>query len=216
MAVLDKPILYSFRRCPYAMRARMGLDAAKIAVEHREVRLRDKPQAMLDASPKGSVPVLVLTDGTVIDESIDILEYALSVDDPEEWARDREKDRADAEAFLDQFKHHLDRYKYASRYDPDVERGAVDLGHRKQAMDLLADLSQPLDNHAFLRGGRPRLIDIALFPFVRQFAAVERDWWKETASKGLQVWLSHWLNDSRFKRIMTKHPVWEPDHGTET
>lgn len=204
------PILYSFRRCPYAMRARMGLDVAEITVEHREVLLRDKPQAMLDASPKGSVPVLVLPDGSVIDESLDILDYALTQSDPENWARQREQDRTDAEDFLTPFKHHLDRYKYASRYDKTLPRGAVDLQHRAQAIALLDTLSDPLAQSSFLRGDHPRLIDIALFPFVRQFAAVEPDWWNERAPDDLQTWLTYWLNDDRFRRIMKKHPVWSP------
>lgn len=205
------PILYSFRRCPYAMRARMALDAAEIHVQHREVLLRDKPQAMLDASPKGSVPVLVLSHGRVIDESLDIMSYALSLADPQGWAIAAQADRDDAEAFLTPFKADLDRYKYASRYDPKAKRGTVNLDHRAAAMSRLIEFSEPLKTSEFLRGSTPRLIDVAIFPFIRQFAAVEPAWWTEAAPKGLQRFLAHWLSDERFLRIMVKHPVWTPD-----
>ena len=208
MSDVARPILYSFRRCPFAMRARMALDAAGIAVEHREVRLRDKPASMLAASPKGTVPVLIKADGQVLDESLDIAIYALSVSDPVGWSVDMDSDRADANAFLDSFKDNLDRYKYASRYNADVPRGAVDITYRKQAMHALEDLAEPLNVTPHLRGDTPRLIDVATFPFVRQFAAVEPDWWREAASEGLQRWLATWLSDPRFKRIMAKHPVW--------
>lgn len=207
---MSDPVLYSFRRCPYAMRARMALNAAEIGVEHREVLLRDKPAAMIEASPKGTVPVLILPDGQVIDESLDIMMWALSQNDPENWLIDGASDRAAAELFLSQFKDRLDRYKYASRYDPTVARGAVDLEKRREAFAILEDLSESLSATDYLRGSHPRLLDIATFPFVRQFAAVEPDWWSETASSGLKNWLESWLENARFKRIMTKFPVWQP------
>lgn len=185
----------------------MALDAAAIPVEHREILLRDKPAAMLEASPKGTVPV-VITDERVLDESLDIMIWALDQNDPEDWLRDAAKDRSDTEAFLGDFKDKLDRYKYASRYDSSALRGAVDINFRREAMALLLDLASSLETTQFLRGDRPRLIDIATFPFVRQLAAVEPDWWAATAPTALAKWLGDWLESDRFKRIMTKHPIW--------
>lgn len=189
------------------MRARMALDVAEITVEHREILLRDKPAAMLEASPKGTVPVLV-TNLRVLDESLDIMNWALAQNDPEGWLVDGQEDRLEAERFLTNFKDKLDRYKYASRYDPSVPRGAVDTDYRREAMAILSDLALPLETTQFLRGDCPRLIDVATFPFVRQFAAVEPQWWAASAPSGLIRWLGHWLQSDRFKRIMTKHSLW--------
>jgi len=146
------------------MRARMALDVANITIEHREILLRDKPSTMLAASPKGTVPVLV-TDAGVLDESLDIMNWALAQKDPEDWLVDGPQDRIDAERFLTDFKDKLDRYKYASRYDPSVPRGMVDTDYRREAMTLLSDFSLPLETTEFLRGDRPRLIDVSIFPF---------------------------------------------------
>ncbi|MEM7727906.1 MAG: glutathione S-transferase N-terminal domain-containing protein [Pseudomonadota bacterium] len=208
---MNPPILYSFRRCPFAMRARLALDAAGIDVEHREVLLRDKPDAMLAASPKGTVPVLVLSDGTVHDESLDIMVWALRRNDPNGWLANLEPDYADAQVFLAAFKERLDRYKYASRYDPSKVRGDIDPDARGTAMAVLLDFTAPLSETPFLRGERPSLLDVATFPFVRQFAAVEPGWWSQAAPEGLRKWLAHWLGSDRFKRIMRKHPVWSPE-----
>jgi len=190
------------------MRARMALDVSGIKVEHREVLLRDKPAAMLTASPKGTVPVLV-TDSSVIDESLDVMIWALEQNDPENWLAEKDQDRLDIETFLDTFKDRLDRYKYASRYDPSVQRGDVDVKQRAAAMTVLTQFTSSLDDAQYLRGDQPRLIDIATFPFIRQFAAVEPEWWNGSAPKPLLLWLSEWLNSERFRRIMTKHPKWE-------
>lgn len=190
------------------MRARMALDVSGIDFEHREILLRDKPAAMLTASPKGTVPVLV-TDTSVMDESLDLMIWALTQNDPENWLADSEQDQLDVEAFLSLFKDQLDRYKYASRYDPNVARGDVDLKQRALAMTTLTQFTASLENTPYLRGDSPRLIDVAAFPFVRQFAAVQPDWWDEAAPKPLSQWLSEWLHSDRFKRIMVKHPVWK-------
>lgn len=197
------------------MRARMALDAAGVAVEHREVLLRDKPTEMLDASPKGTVPVLVTPEGNVIDESLDVMQWALTQSDPDGWLIEGGQDRIDVEAFLAGFKGQLDRYKYASRYDPSAQRGAVDLNRRADAMTLLTQFTAPLQNTAYLRGPAPRLIDIATFPFIRQFAAVEPDWWKEMAPQSLQQWLAGLVQSERFRRIMTKHPLWASNPDPE-
>jgi glutathione S-transferase len=190
------------------MRARMALDVSGVEIEHREVLLRDKPAAMLTASPKGTVPVLV-TDTGVIDESLDVMIWALSQNDPENWLADSEQDQLDVESFLNSFKEQLDRYKYASRYDPSVPRGDVDLKQRVLAMATLTQFTASLENTPYLRGDSPRLIDIAAFPFVRQFAAVQPNWWNDAAPQSLSLWLSDWLQSDRFKRIMFKYSVWK-------
>ena len=207
-----KPILYSFRRCPYAMRARMAIDAAGIEVEHREVVLSRKPAAMLDASPKGTVPVLVLPDGCVLDESLDIMDWALARHDPEGWRHAGARDRADA--FLNRFKPALDRYKYASRYRPGAARGDVDAEQGEIALRALIDFAAPLDGQAFLSGAAPGYLDIATFPFVRQFAAVEPERWAEAAPAAVQRWLQTLVGSGRFHRIMAKRPEWDGDAAT--
>ncbi|MGB6229587.1 MAG: glutathione S-transferase N-terminal domain-containing protein [Litorimonas sp.] len=207
------PILYSFRRCPYAMRARMALDVSGIRVEHREVALRNKPDAMLKASPKGTVPVLVTEDGKVIDESLEIMIWALDRNDPEGWLEAADADSIFVDTFLSEFKTVLDRYKYASRYDPEARRGDVDTAHRGHALDLIETHFVPLESRPFLGGGSPRLADMATFPFVRQFANVEPDWWRQSAPAGTRRWLTGLVESPRFQRIMGKHDLWKPDQG---
>jgi glutathione S-transferase len=155
------PILYSFRRCPYAMRARMALLVSGQAVGLREVVLRAKPRALLDASPKGTEPVLVLPDGQVIEQSLDIMLWALRRRDPENWLSGR--DAGLIAANDGPFKHHLDHYKYAGRHDGDP------LPHRAAALGLLEPLEERLAAAPFLCGPARTLTDIAIFPFVRQF-----------------------------------------------
>lgn len=194
-------ILYSFRRCPYAMRARMALSLAGAEYEHREVLLRDKPEQLLKASPKGSVPVFLAGD-TVIDESLDIMRWALP---------DIEFDTGIIRMIDGPFKHHLDRYKYASRYDPNLERGAIDLSHRNKAVDALQLIESQLGEGPFLCGCAMGPTDMASFPFVRQFAAVERDWWNAGAELPLtRDWLAQCLASDVFNEVMQKFPVWDP------
>jgi len=196
-------ILYSFRRCPYAMRARMALRTADVKYEHREVLLRNKPQAMLEASPKGSVPVFIHSDGTVIDESVDIMRWALP---------NADFDLEVLHLIDGPFKHHLDRYKYASRYDVTLRRGDVDLSHRAEAVSNLNSLEQRLSRSPYLSGKAFGPTDMAVFPFVRQFAAVEPIWWAEDSGLSrLRDWLSTCLEANIFKSIMIKHQVWSSD-----
>lgn len=195
-----RPILYSFRRCPYAMRARMALLISGTRYTHREVLLRDKPAAMLAASPKGTVPVLVLVDGTVVDESIDIMRWALSQHDPEDWLP-----RADAALvarFDGAFKHHLDRYKYASRYNVDP------LAHRAAGLAMLAELGARLNEQEYLDGTARGFSDIALFPFVRQFVGVDADWFAANAPSRLREWLAALLASQLFEQAMVKMEPW--------
>jgi len=200
------PILYSFRRCPYAMRARLALHVSATPVEHREVLLRDKPAAMLDASPKGTVPVLVLPDGSVLEESLDIMRWALERNDPEGWlAADARGTERLVSACDGPFKHHLDRYKYATRYE-----GAKPDDHRAAGLEYLVSLDRILRVTPQLAGARMSLADAAIFPFVRQFANTDRDWFDAQDLSGLQTWLAGHLASERFSAIMQKQPLWAP------
>ncbi|MES2045494.1 MAG: glutathione S-transferase [Pseudomonadota bacterium] len=196
------PVLYSFRRCPYAMRARMALLVSAIPFELREIVLRDKPAAMIAASPKATVPVLVLEDGAVIDESLDIMRRALDRRDPEDWLGG---DDADLIArFDDRFKHHLDRYKYPDRHHADPAE------HRAAALALLGELEQRLATHANLCRDTRALTDIALMPFVRQFAAVDRVWFDAQPIPRVQAWLAAHIASPLFDRAMQRVAVWVP------
>ena len=202
---MSRPILYSFRRCPYAMRTRLALASAQIPVEHREVQLRDKPAAMLAASPKGTVPVLITGD-TVIDESYDIMLWALRQNDPEGWL-DVPPQAHDLITLADgPFKTSLDSYKYASRTEnPDPEK------HRSDATRFLMTRHTMLTSQPYLYGPTPRLPDMAIAPFVRQFAHVDLDWFTAQPWPNLSQWLSDFKASERFVSIMVKHPVWTPD-----
>ncbi len=195
-------ILYSFRRCPYAMRARMALLIGATPIEVREVALRSKPAAMIEASPKGTVPVLVRSDGRVLDESLDIMRWALGRHDPEDWLAG--DDEPLIRTFDDRFKHHLDRYKYADRHQADPA------AHRSAALTLLRQLEQRL----ILRGNLCRkersLADIAILPFVRQFAAVDPAWFDAQDLPRLRDWLTRHIASPLFERIMARADPWQP------
>lgn len=198
--MLDGPILYSFRRCPYAMRARMAMLASGVAYQHREVLLRDKPAAMLAVSPKGTVPVLVLVDGSVIDESIDIMCWALAQHDPEHWLP--HNDAGLIKIFDGTFKFHLDRYKYADRFDDDP------LAHRAAGLAILTELDDRLSEQSYLGGATRGFSDIALFPFVRQFAQVDVDWFATRAPVAVRNWLATLMACDLFQRAMVQIPRW--------
>lgn len=196
-------ILYSFRRCPYAMRARLALVASGTRVELREVKLSAKPEALLMASPKGTVPVLVLPDGRVIDQSIDIMRYALARNDPEDWLSG---DDPDLIAMNDgPFKHDLDRYKYPERHGSDA------LSHRAAALRFLEKLEARLATNAYLRGPLWGLADAAIFPFVRQFAAVDPNWFDALALPSLKAWLGKALTSQLFTTAMIRVAPWVPE-----
>ncbi len=194
------PVLYSFRRCPYAIRARMALWVAEIAVELREVKLAAKPPELLAASAKATVPVLVLPDGAVIDQSLDIMRWALGQNDPEGWLAGDDPDLIAAND--GPFKHHLDRAKYPGRY----EDAGTD--HRAAALALLAPLEEQLAQARYLGGADIGLTDIALFPFVRQFAAIDPAWFAAQSLPHLQGWLDSHLASPLFAAVMDKYPPW--------
>ena len=198
---MAKPVLYSFRRCPYAMRARMALHISETPVEMREILLRDKPAEMLAASPKGTVPVLVLNDGTVIDESLDIMRWALAANDPEGWLIGDDPELL--HTIDGPFKHHLDRYKYATRHSTDPAE------HRAAAYAILAGLDTRLSKQPFLAGTRRTIADIATFPFIRQFANTDPDWFAAQPIPALRAWLQDLVSSTLFSAIMVKHPPWE-------
>lgn len=199
---MERPILYSFRRCPYAMRARMALAISGTACHIREVKLSHKPAELIAASPKATVPVLVLPGGEVIEESLDIIRWALLQNDPESWLG--REDRILIEANDGPFKHHLDRYKYPNRYACDP------LSHRAAGLAPLAVLEKRLANHQNLCGEQRGMTDIAIFPFVRQFAQVDRIWFDAQPLTGLQAWLDRHLASPLFSATMLKLAPWEP------
>lgn len=192
------PILYSFRRCPYAMRARLAVRISGLAVDRVEVKLRDKPPAMLAASPKGTVPVLVLPDGLVIDESLDIMRHALAFADPEDWLA--REDAAVISVNDGTFKHHLDRYKYPERH------GSDPFTHRAAGLDWLRALNDRLAAQANIGGEGRGLTDMAVMPFVRQFAAVDRDWFDAQDIPHLQRWLATHMSSPLFVAVMERAP----------
>lgn len=201
---MKAPLLYSFRRCPYAIRARLALHYAGVAVDKCEVSLRDKPAQLLRISPKGTVPVLQLPDGSVLEESLDIARWALQQADPHKLLRRgaaQTQGAALIEANDGEFKHWLDRYKYADRHPE-----APPEHYRAQGEHTLATLESRLASHRYLCDDRPSLADIAIAPFVRQFAHVDRDWFAATPYLNLQAWLEHWLTSEAFETVMRKPP----------
>lgn len=182
------------------MRARLALAVSGVPVELREVKLSAKPAPMLEASPKGTVPVLVLPDGTVIDESLDVMHWALTLNDPEHWLK-----RTDT-ALIDRndgaFKHHLDRYKYPERH------GSEAPAHRASGLAILQDLDAQLAEHGQLCGPNRGLADMALMPFVRQFAAVDPAWFASQPLPHLQRWLADHAGSALFGAVMTKFAPW--------
>ncbi|MDQ6978356.1 MAG: glutathione S-transferase [Ghiorsea sp.] len=198
-----KSILYTFRRCPYAMRARLALTYVEIRLEYREIMLKNKPQAMLDVSPKGTVPVLVLENGEIIDESLDIMLWALQQSDPENWLQHKEEAFILIEENDNTFKPWLDRYKYADRFPEQTQTF-----YRTQGELFLHKLENKLSQSTFLFGNHPTLADFAIFPFVRQFASVDKAWFNQSAYPKLQKWLNSHLESSLFEKTMVKRPVW--------
>lgn len=198
-------LLYSFRRCPYAMRARLGIAFAGLTVELREIVLRNKPAHMLEISPKGTVPVLLLTDGTVIEESIEILEWALGQQDPQHLL-DVNLEQADAlvQRNDNEFKHWLDRYKYSDRYPEQSQ-----LEYRQQGEQFLKALEELLAQNTYLFGSNISKADIAIMPFVRQFAHVDREEFYALPYPKVQQWLRNWLEHPVFLQTMKKYQPWQ-------
>ena len=202
----DAPILYSFRRCPYAMRARLALLVSGIRCEMREITLAHKPTNMLEASPKGTVPVLVLKD-RVLDQSLDIMHWALGQNDPEGWSTSGQTLDEEAHALVrmcdDAFKTHLDRYKYPNRYD--LANGLAD---REAGSAYLDQLNTKLMQSKFLMGAKWSWVDAAVAPFVRQFARTDRVWFDAQAWTPLQNWLTQFEQSESFIAVMHRYKIW--------
>lgn len=205
------PILYSFRRCPYAIRARLALGHAGVQVELREVRLRDKPPALLAVSPRGTVPVLELGDGRVLTESLHIMSWALSHGAAQDRLPGDDAERTAIERNDGPFKRLLDGYKYPERHP-----GSTAQDHRARAIDChLAPLDDSLSGQAFLHGDRPGLSDWAIAPFVRQFAQVDATWFAGAPLPSLRRWLSAVLTSPLFVAVMHDRPApWRPGDAT--
>ena len=199
-----KPILYSYRRCPYAMRARMTLKYAGIEYEHREIVLRNKPQSMLQVSPKGTVPVLCV-GVLILDQSMDIMRWALDRSDPDGWL---EPDQLIAIEWLEKndgpFKTLLDQYKYPERYShlnrEEILNAAIEL--------MLRPMETVLELNAYLMGNTLSWVDIAIFPFIRQFSMSDQKNFEALPFNRLQGWLGQLIESELFNSVMHKHPVW--------
>lgn len=190
------------------MRARLALHASGVAVELREIALRNKPDHMLEVSPKGSVPVLVLPDGSVIDESWEIMQWALRQHDPEVWLGEQDSYLIAATPLINRndtrFKYALDRYKYADRY-PEFSR----IYYRNLGVVFLLTLEEQLQTTRYLLGDTPSIADAAVVPFIRQFAEVDKDWFAQSPYPALRIWLTEIVNSSRFAAVMQKQPIWQ-------
>jgi glutathione S-transferase len=201
---MQRPLLYTYRRCPYAIRARMALLQAGIAFDAHEIVLRDKPPELLALSPKATVPVLVLPDGRVIEQSMDIIRWAFEGPDHAGWWG--RADMPDNQALIERndgpFKQHLDRYKYPQRHAP------VDptVGRDQAAACLLHLLEQRLASAAWLGGDAPCAADLAIFPFVRQFRAVDAGWFDAQPWPATRRWLQGWVEGEQFEACMRKLP----------
>jgi len=199
-----RPILYSYRRCPYAMRARMALKYAGVDVEHREIELRNKPQSMLQASSKGTVPVLCIGD-SVLDQSVDIMLWAIERSDPDDWG---DVDDASTQDWINKndgrFKTLLDQYKYPNR-SPELNQEEV----LHEALELmLLPLERSLQSSQYLLGNKMSWVDIAIFPFIRQFSMVDTKRFERLPIPATQRWLDKHLKSELFNEVMQKHPVW--------
>ncbi|HEX7868347.1 MAG TPA: glutathione S-transferase [Variovorax sp.] len=202
------PVLYSFRRCPYAMRARLALIASGQHCELREVVLKSKPAEMLAASPKGTVPVLLTEDGAVLEQSLDVMLWALRRNDPLRWLQPEAGTLQDTLALVaicdDDFKPQLDRYKYPDRH---ADGGEI---ARERGALFLRDLEARLSTSSLhLAGTHATLADAALMPFVRQFAMVDQAWFDAQPWPRLQAWLSGWTASDLFERAMHKYEPWK-------
>jgi len=209
------PILYSLKNCPYATRARMAVFYSQHAVILRNISLKNKPQEMLDASSKGTVPVLVLSDQkpSIIDESLDIMLWALSMNDPSDLLHKEDSDSLPnmlklIASFDNEFKSHLETYKCAKRYHED---NLIDCRQACEVFikDLEQRLTEPcLPGHSFLVSTKLSLADIAILPFIRQFAKVERQWYLQAPYPQVRNWLNNFLQNAMFAKVMTEYPLW--------
>ena len=207
------PIIYSLRNCPFAMRARIAIYKSQQPVLLRDIVLKDKPQEMLVASPKGTVPVLITPNGTVIEESFEVMLWALSMSDPDDLLFSGDDEMLASMQTLiyrfdNEFKRCLENYKCAKRYS---ETNVIEC--RQACEAYIAPLEQLLTAHQYLMADRESLADIALLPFIRQFARVERQWYLQAPYPHVRQWLNHYLQSKMFSKVMTKHQLWLPNRS---
>ena len=207
---MNTPILYSFRRCPYCMRAHIGLNYSSASIELREVFLKEMPEELLKVSPNKTVPVLILSDDIAMDESWDILKWALRKNDPDNWLGDGEQYLADAEMLVEtndfSFKTDLDHYKYADR-NPEHSKEH----YRAECEEFIEELEEMLSGHVYLLTDTLTVADIAVFPFVRQFSLVDKTWFDQSRYKNVKRWLDILINSELFQNAFLKHDAWQSD-----
>ena len=174
--------------------------------EIREVLLRDKPPSMLEYSPKGTVPVLILQDGNVIDESLDVIDWALNLNDPDDWQRSKDTKKTKELIKINdgEFKYHLDRYKYSKRYDNEDPEF-----HRKKCLKFIESLNNELNNSKYIFDNNISYIDIVLLPFIRQFRIADMEWFDSLPYDNIKVWLSKFLDSFLLNIIMKKYDLWK-------
>ena len=204
------PILYSFRRCPYAMRARLAIKASGIIVEIREVELKNKPKEFLGISPKATVPIVCISSKQIIEESLDIMEWALKINDPLKLLKYEKLNRIEIHNILNklenEFKQNLDRYKYSSRFDqPNPEL------YRDKNLRILNQFNNLLQHNKGIYSSHLSLLDYAIFPFIRQFRNVNSVWFDSLELKFLQTWLYELIDSDEFSSIMKKYEIWNPN-----
>ena len=203
------PILFSFRRCPYAMRARIAIKLCKQTCEIREISLRSKSEEFLNLSQKGTVPVLLFPNGQIIDESLDIIKWAMSRNDPFKLKSDDDniykQDLKLINVFDNDFKYHLDRYKYSSHYE-DANREK----HRNKAQAILAEINTLLIENNWIRGDHPTLPDISILPFVRQYRIADTEWFdRHLKLPRVKNWLNDFITSTLLSQVMLKYKIWE-------
>ena len=205
---MNTPILYSFRRCPYCMRAHMALKKSGIKVELREVKLSDMPEEATTISPKATVPILVLPDGSFIDESWDIVKWALEQNDPDKWLGDNKELLLDIEMLIEtndfSFKEDLDHYKYADRHPEKTE-----LEYRQACEEFIEELEAMLTENNYLLTDQLTAADISVFSFVRQFSMVDKDWFDQAPYPKVQHWLEEIVSSDFFQSVFQKHEIWQ-------
>lgn len=204
------PILYSFRRCPYAMRARLAIKASGIIVEIREVELKNKPKEFLGISPKATVPIVCISSKQIIEESLDIMEWALKINDPLKLLKYEKLNRIEIHNILNklenEFKQNLDRYKYSSRFDLPSPKL-----YRDKNLQTLNEFNNLLQNNKGICSSHLSLLDYAVFPFIRQFRNVNSVWFDSLELKFLQTWLYELIDSDEFSSIMKKYEIWNPN-----
>ena len=203
------PILYSFRRCPYAMRARLAIKTSGIKVELREIKLQNKPKAFLNISPKATVPLLHLSKGKILDESLDIMEWALKINDPLNWLSTTELDNIRTFKLLNQlekeFKMNLDKYKYSSRFEDKNPKF-----YRDKNLVYLTNINNLLQRTKCINSDKLSLADYAIYPFIRQYRNVDKKWFDSLEFDFLKSWLNDLIDSDYFLSIMKKFEVWDP------